>query len=140
MEKKIVAVTACAAGIAHTYMAAESLEQAAKKMGYEIKVETNGAIGAENVLTKQDIEQADMVIVASDIKIDPIRFTGKRLFVTKSNQAIQDSEALINQAFEEAKIFGKKVRRFGDAGCICRWSVQLLLNIFTSHKDLCASK
>lgn len=111
MEKKIVAVTACAAGIAHTYMAAESLEQAAKKMGYEIKVETNGAIGAENVLTKQDIEQADMVIVASDIKIDPIRFTGKRLFVTKSNQAIQDSEALINQAFEEAKIFGKKVRR-----------------------------
>ena len=113
MEKKIVAVTACAAGIAHTYMAAESLEQAAKKMGYEIKVETNGAIGAENVLTKQDIEQADMVIVASDIKIDPIRFTGKRLFVTKSNQAIQDSEALINQAFEEAKIFGKKGAKVG---------------------------
>ena len=94
-------------------MAAESLEQAAKKMGYEIKVETNGAIGAENVLTKQDIEQADMVIVASDIKIDPIRFTGKRLFVTQSNQAIEDSEALINQAFEEAKIFGKKGAKVG---------------------------
>lgn len=113
MERKIVAVTACAAGIAHTYMAAESLEQAAKKMGYEIKVETNGAIGAENVLTIKDIEQADVVIVASDIKIDPIRFTGKRLFVTKSQQAIEDSEALINQALEEAQVFGKKGAKVG---------------------------
>ncbi|MBO0458072.1 PTS transporter subunit EIIC [Enterococcus hulanensis] len=113
MERKIVAVTACAAGIAHTYMAAESLEQAAKRMGYGIKVETNGAIGAENVLTTEDIEQADVVIVASDIKIDPIRFTGKRLFVTKSIPAIEDSEALINQAFEEAQVFGKKGSKVG---------------------------
>lgn len=111
MERKIVAVTACAAGIAHTYMAAESLEQAAKKMGYGIKVETNGAIGAENVLTAEDIEQADVVIVASDIKIDPLRFTGKPLFVTKSIPAIEDSEALIKQAFEEAQVFGKKDQR-----------------------------
>ena len=113
MERKIVAVTACAAGIAHTYMAAESLEQAAKKMGYGIKVETNGAIGAENVLTAEDIEQADVVIVASDIKIDPLRFTGKPLFVTKSIPAIEDSEALIKQAFEEAQVFGKKGSKVG---------------------------
>ena len=111
MERKIVAVTACAAGIAHTYMAAESLEQAAKKMGYGIKVETNGAIGAENVLTAEDIEQADVVIVASDIKIDPLRFTGKPLFVTKSIPAIEDSEALIKQAFEQ--VFGKKGSKVG---------------------------
>ena len=56
MNKRIVAVTACAAGIAHTYMAAESLEKAAKKTGYKIKVETQGSIGAENVLTEKDIE------------------------------------------------------------------------------------
>ena len=67
MTKKIVAVTACAAGIAHTYMAAESLERAGKAKGYEIKVETNGSIGAENILTNQDIEEADLVIVAADI-------------------------------------------------------------------------
>lgn len=113
MSKKIVAVTACAAGIAHTYMAAESIEQAAKKKGYEVKVETNGAIGAENELTNEDIDNADLVIVASDIKIDPIRFTGKPLYVTDSNDAIDDSEVLIDKAFEEAQVFGKKGSKVG---------------------------
>lgn len=113
MSKKIVAVTACAAGIAHTYMAAESIEQAAKKKGYEVKVETNGAIGAENELTNEDIDNTDLVIVASDIKIDPIRFTGKPLYVTDSNDAIDDSEVLIDKAFEEAQVFGKKGSKVG---------------------------
>ena len=113
MTKNIVAVTACAAGIAHTYMAAESLEQAGKKLGYNVKVETNGAIGAENVLTAEDIESADLVLVAADIKIDPMRFTGKPLFVTKSIPAIEDPEALIAKAFEEAEIFGKKGSKVG---------------------------
>jgi PTS system fructose-specific IIC component len=108
MSKKVVAVTACAAGIAHTYMAAESIERAAKKMGYEVKVETNGAIGAENVLTSEDIENADLVLIASDIKIDPIRFTGKPLYVTKSIPAIEDSEALIKKAFEERRKYSVK--------------------------------
>ncbi|AEB07042.1 PTS system, fructose subfamily, IIC subunit [Coriobacterium glomerans PW2] len=113
MGRRIVAVTACAAGIAHTYMAAESIEQAAKRMGYEVKVETNGAIGAENVLTPQDIEDADLVIIASDINIDPIRFTGKPLFVTKSIPAIEDAESLIERAFDEAEVFGKKGTKIG---------------------------
>ena len=113
MTKNIVAVTACAAGIAHTYMAAESLEQAGKKLGYNVKVETNGAIGAENVLTAEDIESADLVLVAADIKIDPMRFTGKPLFVTKSIPAIEDPEALIAKAFEEAEVFGKKGSKVG---------------------------
>ena len=107
MTKRIVAVTACAAGIAHTYMAAESIERAAKKMGYQVKVETNGAIGAENILTAEEIDNADLVLVASDIKIDPIRFTGKRLFVTKSIPAIENAEGLIETAFSEAEVFGK---------------------------------
>lgn len=113
MSKKIVAVTACAAGIAHTYMAAEGIEKAAAAMGYDAKVETNGAIGAENVLTAADIEEADLVIVAADIKIDPIRFTGKRLFVTDSNAAINDAQALIKQAEDEAQVFGKKGGKVG---------------------------
>ncbi|WP_099224179.1 PTS fructose transporter subunit IIC [Listeria costaricensis] len=113
MTKKIVAVTACAAGIAHTYMAAESIEKAAKKLGYEAKVETNGAIGAENVLTPEDIEQADLVLIAADITISPIRFTGKPLYVTKSIPAIENAEALIETAFKEAEVFGKKGTKVG---------------------------
>lgn len=113
MTKKIVAVTACAAGIAHTYMAAESIEQAAKKMGYEVKVETNGAIGAENTLTAADIAAADLVLIASDIKIDPIRFAGKPLYVTKSIPAIEDAASLIKQALAEAEIFAKKGAKVG---------------------------
>lgn len=111
--KKIIAVTACATGIAHTYMAAEALEKAAEKLGYQIKVETNGAIGVENSLTAEDIEAADLVIIASDIKIDPIRFSGKPLYVTKSTPAIEDAEKLIDTAFSNAKLFGKKGTKVG---------------------------
>lgn len=113
MTKNIVAVTACAAGIAHTYMAAESLERAGKAKDYNIKVETNGAIGAENVLTHEDIEQADLVIIAADIKIDLIRFTGKPVYVTKSIPAIEDAAGLIEKAFTEAQVFGKKGSKVG---------------------------
>ena len=84
MNRKIIAVTACAAGIAHTYMAAESLIKAGKKKGYNLKVETQGSIGAENVLTEKDIEEADLVIIAADINIDLMRFSGKRLLSVKS--------------------------------------------------------
>lgn len=110
---KIVAVTACAAGIAHTYMAAESIEKAAKARGDQVKVETDGAMGAENVLTEADIQAADLVIVAVDIKIDPIRFTGKRLYVTDSNEAIDDGAALIENAIAKAEVFGKKGTKVG---------------------------
>lgn len=113
MAKKIIAVTACAAGIAHTYMAAESIEKAAKELGYEVKVETDGAIGAENKLTAEDIDSADLVIIAADIKIDPIRFTGKKLFVTDSNDAINDGKILIERAEKEATVFGKKGGKVG---------------------------
>lgn len=89
MNKKIVAVTACAAGIAHTYMAAESINKAAKKKGYIAKVETQGSIGAENVLSEEDIKNADVVIIAADIDIDLSRFAGKRVLQAKSIDAIK---------------------------------------------------
>lgn len=113
MAQKIIGVTACAAGIAHTYMAAESLEQASKELGYDYKIETQGSIGAENVLTEEDIESADLVIIAADIQIDLIRFTGKRVYVTDSNDAINDSKALIETAQKEAQVFGKKGSKVG---------------------------
>ena len=113
MSYKVVAVTSCAAGIAHTYMEAEGLEKAAKAKGYTIKVETNGAIGAENVLTEADIAAANLVVIAADVKIDPIRFTGKPLYVTDSNAAIDDAAALLDKAKAEAKVFGEKGTKIG---------------------------
>ena len=113
MQNKIVAVTACAAGIAHTYMSAESLEKSGKKLGYNIKVETQGSIGAENVLTERDIKEADVVIIASDINIDLRRFVGKKILVVKSIEAIKNPENLIKRAYEEGKIFGAKGTKVG---------------------------
>lgn len=74
---KIVAITACTTGIAHTYMAAESLENKAKELGYDIKVETQGTSGPENVLTQKEIDEADGIILAVDKSIDESRFAGK---------------------------------------------------------------
>ncbi|MEG1482183.1 fructose-specific PTS transporter subunit EIIC [Clostridium sp.] len=113
MNKKIVAITACAAGIAHTYMAAESINKAAKKKGYIAKVETQGSIGAENVLSENDIKEADVVIIAADIDIDLSRFSGKRVLGVKSIDAIKDAEGLILKAYDEALLYGEKGAKVG---------------------------
>lgn len=101
MAKKIVAVTACTTGIAHTYMAAEKLEQTAQKLGYEIKVETQGASGQENPLTAEDINSADAIILAVDKNIDMGRFAGKDVLIVAASKAIKDSETLFNDAFSK---------------------------------------
>lgn len=77
---RVLAVTACPTGIAHTYMAAEALEKAGKKLGITIKVETNGSGGAKNILTKEEIENCDGIIVAADKNVEMARFDGKKLF------------------------------------------------------------
>jgi PTS system fructose-specific IIC component len=97
MMKKIVGVTACPAGIAHTYMAAESIEQAAKKRGYEIKMETNGASGVENRLTEQDIEEAVAVIIAADTNVEMERFNGKPLIEVSVGDAIRKADSILNK-------------------------------------------
>ncbi|MDD3224076.1 MAG: fructose-specific PTS transporter subunit EIIC [Clostridium sp.] len=96
--KKLVAVTSCPTGIAHTYMAAEALQMAAKEMGYEIKVETQGSVGAENVITSQEVEQADAVIIAADTNVEKSRFEGKPLLEVPVKDAIKDAKGLIEQA------------------------------------------
>lgn len=101
---KIVAVTACPSGVAHTYMSAEALERAAKAKGITIKVETQGSIGIENRLTAQEIKEADMVILTKDIGIkEEERFNGKKIIrvgvsdaVKKAAQIIEKIEAHLN--------------------------------------------
>lgn len=78
-DRYIVAVTSCPTGIAHTYMAAEGLEKAAKKAGCTIKIETRGSAGAKNVLTDEDIEKAECIIVAADAKVPMARFEGHKV-------------------------------------------------------------
>lgn len=86
---KIIGVCACPAGIAHTYMAAENIENFAKKKGYEVKVETNGSGGVENRLTDQDIETADYVIIAADTRVEMERFRGKKLLEVSVTDAVR---------------------------------------------------
>lgn len=92
---KIVAVTACPTGIAHTYMAAERLEKTAKSLGHEIKVETQGAMGIENELLSSDVQQAQAVIFAVDIEVEKReRFDGKRIVEVSVKDAIKDPSAI----------------------------------------------
>ncbi len=95
---QILAVTACPTGIAHTFMAAESLEQHAKKRGISIKVETNGSGGAKNVLTAEEIAKADGIIVAADKNVAMARFDGKKVVITKVADGINKADELIDRA------------------------------------------
>ncbi len=98
--KKILAVTGCPTGIAHTYMAAEALEQAAKEEQVELKVETRGAVGVENELTAADIAEAYAIIVAAATDVDEARFQGKAVLKVAIGQAIKDPKAVLAQALE----------------------------------------
>lgn len=98
---KIVGVAACTVGIAHTYIAQEKLENAAKKAGHEMKVETQGTIGIENELTQAEIDQADIVILAIDVKISGReRFEGKRVIQVPTEVAVKSPNKLIEKAQE----------------------------------------
>jgi fructose PTS system EIIBC or EIIC component len=94
---KILAVTACPVGIAHTYMAAENLQKAGDVLGVEMKVETQGSIGVENALTEQDIAEADGIIIAADKEVPKDRFAGKRVIVTGVQDGIRKPEELIKR-------------------------------------------
>lgn len=98
-EKKyrVLAVTACPTGIAHTYMAAEALEKAGKAMNCPLKAETNGSGGAKNILTKEEIKQAEGIIIAADKTVDMSRFDGKRLISVPVSDGIKKPEELINK-------------------------------------------
>lgn len=93
---KIVAITACTAGIAHTYIAKEKLIEAAKSMGHEIRVETQGSIGVEDGLTPEEIKAADVVVLASDISLTgKERFAGKKIVEVPVSYVVKSPKALI---------------------------------------------
>lgn len=98
---KIVAVTACPTGIAHTYMAAEMLEKAGKKLGVKVIVETNGSVGVENRLKQKDIDEAIAVIIAADARVEMKRFDGKPLIEVGVSKAIKNAPQLVEDAINE---------------------------------------
>ena len=103
---RILAVTSCPTGIAHTYMAAEGLEKAAAKAGCTIKIETRGSGGAKNVLTEQEIADADCIIVAADAKVPMERFDGKHVIQSQVSDGISKADELIERALkQDAPVF-----------------------------------
>lgn len=103
-QTKVVAVTACPTGVAHTFMAAEALEQAATKRGWQIKVETRGSVGAKNQLTADEIAAADFVILATDIEVDRSPFNGKRVYHCGTGVALKKTEQVLDAAPAEATV------------------------------------
>lgn len=96
---KIVAVTACPAGLAHTFMGAAALKNAAKKLGVDIKVETQGAMGITNQVKSDEIKEADVVIFAADTKVAKIdRFNGKTIIKVPVSETLKSAEAVIKNA------------------------------------------
>ncbi|ELZ9929696.1 PTS fructose transporter subunit IIBC [Cronobacter malonaticus] len=101
--KRIVAVTACPTGVAHTFMAAEAIETEAKKRGWWVKVETRGSVGAGNAITPEEVAQADLVIVAADIEVDLAKFAGKPMYRTSTGLALKKTAQEFDKAVAEAK-------------------------------------
>ena len=102
--KRIIGVCACPAGIAHTYMAAENLERQGKKLGFQVKIETNGSGGVENRLREEDIKEADYVIIAADTRVELERFSGKKLLEVSVTDAVRKVESVyekLNDALKE---------------------------------------
>ena len=98
---KILGVTGCPTGIAHTFMAEKALKEAAKELGCEIKVETNGAIGVENALTAKDIQEADAIIVACDKNVDMERFNGRPVIDVSVTEGINHAKELIQKCIDK---------------------------------------
>lgn len=114
---RVLAVTACPTGIAHTYMAAEALEKAGKEMGIPLKAETNGSGGAKNVLTKQEIADADGIIIAADKSVEMSRFDGKKLISVKVSDGIKKPKELIERVLsEQAPVYHHTGAKAADSG------------------------
>ena len=103
--KRIVAITACPTGVAHTFMAAEAIESEAKKRGWWVKVETRGSVGAGNAITPEEVAAADLVIVAADIEVDLDKFAGKPMYRTSTGLALKKTAQELDKAQVEAEIF-----------------------------------
>ncbi|WP_301429385.1 fructose-specific PTS transporter subunit EIIC [Acinetobacter baumannii] len=99
-----VAITACPTGVAHTFMAAEALQQGAERLGYQIDVETQGSVGAKNILSPQAIADADIVILATDIEVNTDRFVGKRVYRCSTGFALKQTDKAFAEAIANAQV------------------------------------
>ncbi|MBX9495077.1 PTS fructose transporter subunit IIBC [Yersinia enterocolitica] len=106
--KRIVAITACPTGVAHTFMAAEAIESEAKKRGWWVKVETRGSVGAGNAITPEEVAAADLVIVAADIEVDLDKFAGKPMYRTTTGLALKKTAQELDKALVEAEVYQPK--------------------------------
>jgi PTS system fructose-specific IIC component len=106
--KRIVAITACPTGVAHTFMAAEAIDTEAKKRGWWVKVETRGSVGAGNAITPEEVAEADLVIVAADIEVDLAKFAGKPMYRTSTGLALKKTAQELDKAVAEARIYQPK--------------------------------
>ncbi|WP_423731367.1 PTS fructose transporter subunit IIBC [Hafnia paralvei] len=104
-QMRIVAVTACPTGVAHTFMAAEAIEAEAKKRGWWVKVETRGSVGAGNEITPEEVSAADLVIVAADIEVDLNKFSGKPMYRTTTGLALKKTAQELDKALVESETF-----------------------------------
>jgi len=109
-QKRIVAITACPTGVAHTFMAAEASESEAKKRGWWVKVETRGSVGAGNAITPEEVAAADLVIVAADIEVDLDKFAGKPMYRTSTGLALKKTAQELDKAQAEAEVFQPQQR------------------------------
>ena len=98
---RLVAITACPTGVAHTFMAAEALQQAAARLGYDLKIETQGSVGARNPLSPEAIAEADVVLLATDIEVATERFAGKKIYRCGTGIALKQAEATLKKALAE---------------------------------------
>ena len=98
---RILAITACTAGIAHTYIAKEKLENAAKELGDSIKVETQGSIGVENELTLEEIKDADVILISADIRVNKDRFKGKAVVDIPISTVMKSPKVVLNKIHEK---------------------------------------
>ena len=140
-QKRIVAITSCPTGIAHTFMAAEGLRKGGEALGHWIKVETQGSVGAKNVLTSEDVAAADAVIIAADTKVDLSRFVGKPLHETGTKEALKHGEDVIAVALSESTPVyqgadgrgegGRPVAAGGGGGAGTRWYMALYQHLMT---------
>ena len=141
-QKRIVAITSCPTGIAHTFMAAEGLRKAAEGMGLWIKVETQGSVGAKNLLTTEDVAAADAVVIAADTRVDLSRFVGKPLYQTGTKEALKHGDEVLNAALGPSTTVyhggdgrvdggGAAAARAGGGGGGTRWYMVIYQHLMT---------
>ncbi|MDK9561650.1 PTS fructose transporter subunit IIBC [Gallibacterium anatis] len=104
----IVAVTACPTGVAHTFMAAEAISTYCQKQGWNVKVETRGQVGANNLISAEDVAAADLAFIATDIDVDLSKFDGKKMYHTSTSLALKKTAQEFEKAFKEAKVYHHK--------------------------------